>query len=463
MNRIRTLLPVLLVIIVAGGAIWWLSQSDSTPQSSNLTTQVQQGPFSIQVTATGELQAKRSVKIRGPQGMRSAQIYQTTISDMVAEGTIVQEGEYVATLDRTELDTKMKEAMTEIEKIETQLEQAKIDTALELRSLRDQLINLRFGMEEKKLQVEQSRYEPQMVIQQAEIELERSERDFNQLEQKYQLTRIKSEAQISEILASLKQNQLKLQQLQDLASSFMVNAPKDGMVIYARNWNGKVGPGSQISTWDPVVAELPDLTDMISKTYVNEVDISKVQKGQPVRVQVDAFPDNAYTGTVIQVANVGEQLSGYDAKVFEVVVQLTQTDSILRPAMTTSNEILTYLFDNEVYIPLESLHNDSISYVYRQEGARLFRQEIVTGESNDNQIIVELGLEPGQEILLTVPEDAEKIPLELLPAEEKEAAAKQLASDREIRRQEAQKRAKEIKTDQIQTDRGGGRTFIMFN
>lgn len=50
------------------------------------------------------------------------------------------------------------------------------------------------------------------------------------------------------------------------------------MVIYARSWSGKKEPGSRVTAWDPVVAELPDLTDMTSQAYVNEVDTSKVQQ-----------------------------------------------------------------------------------------------------------------------------------------------------------------------------------------
>ncbi|MCB0577945.1 MAG: ABC transporter permease [Phaeodactylibacter sp.] len=51
------------------------------------------------------------------------------------------------------------------------------------------------------------------------------------------------------------------------------------MVIYARSWSGKKEPGSRVTAWDPVAAELPGLTDMTSQAYVNEVDISKVREG----------------------------------------------------------------------------------------------------------------------------------------------------------------------------------------
>ncbi len=60
-------------------------------------------------------------------------------------------------------------------------------------------------------------------------------------------------------------------------SSFTIKAPSPGMVIYVREWNGKKkGVGSQWNAWDPTVATLPDLTQMESQTYVNEVDVRKL-------------------------------------------------------------------------------------------------------------------------------------------------------------------------------------------
>ncbi len=44
------------------------------------------------------------------------------------------------------------------------------------------------------------------------------------------------------------------------------------------------------------VATLPDLSKMISKTYVNEVDVRKVKSGQKVDVGLDAYPDKRLSG-----------------------------------------------------------------------------------------------------------------------------------------------------------------------
>ncbi|MCB9028623.1 MAG: HlyD family efflux transporter periplasmic adaptor subunit [Bacteroidales bacterium] len=130
------------------------------------------------------------------------------------------------------------------------------------------------------------------------------------------------------------------------------------MVIYKREWNGaKRKVGSEISPWDPVVATLPDLSSMISKTYVNEIDVSKVKAGQPVRLTVDAFPEKSYTGEVISVANIGEQLPNTDAKVFEVITKIDGSDPILRPSMTTGNQIMTKTFMDVIYVPLETVCN----------------------------------------------------------------------------------------------------------
>jgi len=462
MSSSKVLLAILLIALL-GGIYYFAAPAASEDRQDELLTPVRFGEFVIKVTATGELKAKRSEKIQGPQGMRAAGIWQTTISDMVSEGTVVKEGDYVAQLDKTELTDKLREAQTEIEKSETQMEQAKIDTAIEMRGLRDELINLKFARKEKQLQVEQSKYEAPAVIQQAELDLERTDRDYGQLTTKYQLSQERAAAKISEISATLKQNELKFSQLQKLGSSFRVLAPKSGMVIYSRSWNGKIGPGSQVRAWDPVVAELPDLSDMVSKTFVNEVDISRVKKGQDVNIEVDAFPDEQYTGTVIKVANIGEQLRNYDSKVFEVTVQVNEPDSILRPAMTTSIEIVTDIYKDVLAIPIEALYKDSLSYVFKKEGAKVFKQEVVTGLSNEDEIMVEHGLVEGDMVLLSMPDNADGMKLVPLDQKIKDEIIRKQEEEQKRRQARMLEKMKQVKDENLQDDNSGGGGFIIFN
>ncbi|NND07999.1 MAG: HlyD family efflux transporter periplasmic adaptor subunit [Saprospiraceae bacterium] len=401
----KNLIYLLVGLAVAIAGYFLLVQDRTTSSSSELiTSAVKQGPFEIYVNATGELEAKKSVKIRGPQGMRSVGIWQTTITDLIPEGTMVKKGDYVADLDKTELSTKMQEVQTEIEKIMTQLEQSKIDTAIELKAIRDEIANLSFSMETEKLEIEKNRFEPEMIIEQSKLKLEKSKRDYAQQRDKLRLKKIQSDAIIGEHEANLRQQQNKMKQYSDIAVQFRVIAPEDGMLIYQNSYRGKRGPGSQLSAWDPVVAELPDLSDFVSVIYVNEVDISKVKKGQHVDIKVDAFPEKAFDGFISDVANIGQQLRNQDAKVFEVTVQVNEIDSVLRPAMTTSNEILVYSFDDVLSIPLEGYQkNDSIEFVVKKVGNKYLKQEVIAHLANDDEIIIAAGLSADDIICLTFP------------------------------------------------------------
>jgi multidrug efflux pump subunit AcrA (membrane-fusion protein) len=456
----KLILPLIAILTVGIIAYYFIGNDDKIDTSDNILTTVKQGKFEVYVNSTGELQAKKSEKIRGPKGMRSAGIWQTQIADLVDEGTVVKEGDYVGRLDRSELDGKVQNLATEIEKIESQLLQAKLDTAISLRGLRDQMINLRFAMREKKLEVEQSKYEPPAVIRREELELERIQRDFNQQSQNYRLKQEQAEAQIAEIMATLDQSMSKFQMMRALSADFTVKAPKAGMIIYERSWDGKKGPGSRVSSWDPVIAQLPDLSDMVSKMYVNEVDISKVEINQKVNVSVDAFPEKSYKGKVIQIANIGEQLKKFDAKVFEVVVQMLENDTILRPAMTTSNRVLTKTLENVIHVPLECVHSDSMTYVYKKTPNGIVKQEIITDIANDENIVIQYGLKKGEEVYLTIPDNADKIKIVELPKKDKEAHEKEVAEAKKKEAEAAKRREAEMEKRLKQFEKGGGTMVI---
>ncbi|MDY0103719.1 MAG: efflux RND transporter periplasmic adaptor subunit [Lentimicrobium sp.] len=393
------------VIVIATVASWYyFSKGDK--QGPTITSNVKFGDFSINVTTSGELEAKNSENILGPSGLREVRIWQVQISDLIAEGSIVDSGQYVATLDRTEITNRMKDLESELEKLESQFIKTKLDTSMDMRAAREELINLKYALEERQITVDQSIYEPPATQRQAKIDLEKAQRAYEQAEKNFKLRTAKNDANMQEVFASYSQAQRKLEQIREVLKGFTVTAPKAGMVIYKRNWDGsKIGVGATMSSWDNVVATLPNLTEMISKTFVNEIDISKVKVGQKVQIGVDAFPEKQYTGEVTEVANIGEQMRNSNAKVFEVVIRVNEFDSILRPAMTTKNIINTSIIPQVLYLPIECIHTaDSVSFVYTVSGQ--LKQQIRTGASNENQIIITEGLEEGDEVYLSPPEKA---------------------------------------------------------
>ena len=383
----------------------------SDSETEKLLGKVQKGAFSIEVNTSGELKAKKSEDIKGPSSLRSHQIYNIKITDLITEGTYVQAGDYVAQLDKSDVGTKIASSTTEVEKITSKYEQARLDTAIEMMKLRDELINLNYEIEEKNLIANQSSFEAPAVQRQTEINLEKAERKLQQSVSNISLKRKQNTAKLHQISLSLKQEQSKLTRLEELMVALKIVAPKEGMLVYKRTWDGKkITSGSSIGVWNPTVATLPDLSKMVTKTYVNEIDISHLKKGLTVGISIDAFPDKSYTGEVLEVANVGEQLPNTDSKVFEVTIEINEKDTLLRPAMTTNNSILIEELKEVLFVPQESVFvNDSISYVVLKTGLGLKKQQVDLGKTNSNFVVIAKGLKEGEEFLMVKPEDIESI------------------------------------------------------
>lgn len=386
--------------------------------TADILADVKKGQFRVEVETTGELEAKNSIKINGPGALRNFGIWQVTIQNIIDEGTVVKKGDWVASLDPSEFQNKYTAKQIELEKANSKFTQTQLDTTLQLRQSRDELINLKYGVEEKQIVLDQSKFEPPASQKQAEIELDKARRAYAQALENYKIKKNQNIEKMREIAAELRKVQNEYNNMSETLQSFEVTAPEPGMVIYQKDWDGKpIKAGSQIQMWDPTVATLPDLSVMMSKTFVNEVDVRKVKPGQKVEIGLDAYPDKKLKGSVIRVANVGEQRPNSDSKVFEVAVELEGSDASLRPGMTTSNKIVAQAIDSVLFVPLECLHNqaDSITYVFKKDGINVTKQEVIIGATNSNEAVIEKGLQLGDKVFLSIPAGKEKADVALLP------------------------------------------------
>lgn len=232
----------------------------------------------------------------------------------------------------------------------------------------------------------------------------------------YSIKKRQANAKMIEVGTEVSKITKKLDELIALQNAFTIYSNAEGMITYIKDWNGnKKKAGSTISPWEPAIASLPDLTKMESKTYSNEVDIRKIKKDLKVKVGFDAFPDIELDGIVTSVANVGESKQGSDIKLFQVLIKLNETNSNIRPGMTTSNKIQTYKEENVLTIPLEALfYKDSISYVYVKSGFSIHKKQVDLGLSNNDVIIIKNGLREEEIVYLNKPEDIDDKKITLL-------------------------------------------------
>ena len=373
------------------------------------------GDFQIFVTSTGELSAQNSLDIKGPTRVQQLGIYEMTISKLVPEGTIVKKGDFVAELDKSVISGKLKEMQISLDKLKSQYKLAKLDSSLTLSQARDNLENLKFAMEEAEIVKQQSSYEAPSIIRKAEIDYEKSIRTYNQAVKNYQTQVEKSIANVSVANADLQKEMENFSKLNELVQEFTILAPADGMVIYEREWGGRRREvNSTIQPWDPTVATLPDLTSMESISYINEIDIQKVKKGQKVNIGLDANPNKKLSGVVLRVANIGEQRGSNDAKVYEVSIKVNEKDTTLRPAMTTSNKILVKTVKNVLSIPLEAIHSlekdgKVLNFIYMYKNDKIYKKEVKIGLVNDENAIIEKGLDKNSELILNKPQGDDKL------------------------------------------------------
>jgi multidrug efflux pump subunit AcrA (membrane-fusion protein) len=435
----RTVIITSAVVFFAIVALIVFNKVFSRKDTVNTFTEAKKGVFEITVSNAGELLAERSIDIMGPVLTQTSQeeggnqqrggqgggrqggggmggsrgghggdfhMVDFKITDIVTEGTVVKKGDYIAQLDKTTYDNTLKDALESLTTLQSNLELKILDTTMSLTSLRDEIRNQRYVVEEAAIDLEQSKYEPPATIRKEELKLNREQRALEQKLQSYKLRKIQITTEINNTKRNLNNQEMLVKNLESFLAQFTIAAPSDGMIIYKKDRLGnKRKAGSSINPFDNVIATLPDLTSMLSKVYVSEIEVSKVLPGQKVNITVDAFPEKSYTGSVISVGNIGEQLPNSDAKMFEVQIRVDGSDMTLRPAMTTWNKIILKTIDDAVYIPLECVQAgaDSVPYVYKKNKTR---QIVVLGDLNDKSAVVKEGLEPGTSVYLVPPEDA---------------------------------------------------------
>ena len=218
-----------------------------------------------------ELRAIKFVQISVPQNAQQANQYQMKISSIVPEGTVVKAGDIVAELDRSGIATQASNVSLALQKAQAVYEQCS-----NLSKAREDMRTMELTLEEKKLAKEQSVYEAPTVRRQAEIDLEKAQRagpGQTRLQDSHRAGRgqdARGGGRPREELLAI---------VTEVMANFTIRARAGhGDVREGMEWEEK---GLRLpGAWEPAVATLPDLTQMESITYVNEIDVRKIAVGQ---------------------------------------------------------------------------------------------------------------------------------------------------------------------------------------
>jgi multidrug efflux pump subunit AcrA (membrane-fusion protein) len=279
-----------------------------------------------------------------------------------------------------------------------------MDSSLNLSNQRDAIVNARLDVTEKKITMDESVYESPSIQKKAKMDYDKAIRKLAQEKNAYLLKKRQEENKVDRKYINYRQVLDRHRGLEELYKSLIIKSPKAGILTYYKYpWGEIVKTGYKVGMYNSIIASIPDMSNLISRTYINEIDVSKVNVGQHVRIGIDAFPDKRLEGEVIAVANVGQSLPNSDAKVFEVKIKIFGKDKDLKPAMTTSNTIEAGTFNDTLMIASDAVFgNDSMKYVFvgRENPVK---QVVWLGDENENYVLVRKGLKEGDEVWLNEP------------------------------------------------------------
>lgn len=349
------------------------------------TTHVERGEFVISLDENGTIDATRAVTLSAPR------IRGLTITWLAEEGAMAEEGDPLIKFDATEQMAELADHQSTLKINLTALQRAKQEYTIQEKQLNLDLEKARRNYDEKK-------HEAPRVAEEARMELELSELNFT--------------AKLDQLTADVEKAQLEVERARDKVNlaekelkQMTLSAPIPGLIVHLDIWKGgmmgKVQEGD--SPWPGQgLINLPDLTEMMVKTTVSEVDASQVDTGQYVEVTLDAHPDKLYNGRITRKSTLARK-KDYNSKinVFDIEVAIENGDDDLKPGMSASSKIIIDRIPDVVTVSLEAVfEREGQTFVYLKNKDK---REVTVGRRNNQSIEIVSGLEGDEEVCLIDP------------------------------------------------------------
>jgi HlyD family secretion protein len=268
-----------------------------------------------------------------------------------------------------------------------------------------QVAQLRAGIQEERLNVDTAHREwlraeslfKKGFIPQKELEL--SQRD-------YQRTLVRLELAERQLLLALGGNQELFERYLEGSVSktrpeeFQVRSPSNGAVLEILVHTGEIiTSGTATFGGGTVLMRIADLSHMVVKAKINEVNIPRVSVGQPVDIRLDALPEKLLKGRVTAIAAQGVKEN--NLVTYEVSIDIENSHPALKPMLTANIDIETKRLDDVLTVPLEVLRvekGDDVVEVM-SEGQPQTRKVRVAFRT-DTQAIITQGLQEHDQVVI---------------------------------------------------------------
>jgi HlyD family secretion protein len=391
------------LLVIAGGAYWVFhaSRDVSANVSDKDLITAQRVDYPVIVSATGVLEATRSVSI-GPPKIRTERRFK--LMRMVDEGTEVSEGDFLMEFDTSDISRRLRDETANFQRVQEDRQKKRSDSDNQLKTLKLSLEQAKTDLQ--KLEVKMSSQID--LVSGIEIEETRLKRDAARTNVQFLEKKVKYMTESGQLDLQISRSneghyRKRMDDLMDAMDSYTVRAPVSGVVIYKRDWNNEATQiGSYVFQMNTVM-EIPDLSTIRARVQVDEIDSGKVKAGQDANIVVDAVQGKSFTGKVVSTGTILKQAT-YDRpqKISDTYVELSNANmKQLRPGMNLKAQIQVGQYSKVVVIPLssiEEINGRSFVQVW-QPATKSFEWREVQLKTNDGMTaVVDSGLNGNEKI-----------------------------------------------------------------
>jgi len=401
------------VLCAVVGVVAAVRRASPTAGADDVPTgRVKRGDLDMKVFVTGELRASHSEMLTAPPIGGGA----LQITHLLHTGTAVKKGDLVMEFDPTEQHFKLDQNRSELQQAEQEITKAKADAAVVAAQDKVALLKARYDVRRAELDVQKNELVSTIDARKNDLALDQAKRVLAELEQDVKSRSASNRAAIS--LAEEKRNKAKLamDQAQGNIDKMRVVAPMDGLVALEKNEGAAGGfffsgmslpeyrEGDQVEP-GRTVGQIVDAKEIELSAKVGELERNNIKEGQPVDLQLYAFPGSTFHGTVKTVggANTRRMWDDDTSTKFEVTIKLATTDPRMRPGLTAHISINGDPRKDVLYVPRQALFlKENKRVVYVHNGSNFDPREVKIQAENESRAAID-GISAGTEIALIDP------------------------------------------------------------
>jgi RND family efflux transporter MFP subunit len=215
--------------------------------------------------------------------------------------------------------------------------------------------------------------------------------------------------------------------LRDKLTKTVIRAPHAGTLLLRDLTEGQVVTSAAAQNGGTLLGEVADLSALMVRTNINEIDVARLKLSDAARVRVDSIRSLIMSGTVKRIATSANESSVDRTRVFPVDVYLDEIDQRLRPGMSATVNFTLARVEDTPAVPLSAVFStaEAMRYVFVHKGERFEIHAVEIGIADTRRVQILGGLQPGDEVALTRPLEFDgEVPVAQVPTQKSRPPAR---------------------------------------